>query len=248
MFGKIKSAISGYQDRMEETRRLKQEDAERREVALAEKRAEEQRWKQQVLDGIRRGMPVLNISRERSVNFPFSLQVKEVPLYMLSNVGYMEQRIRRETVGRSAGTSVRVMKGVSVRAGASKGRVVERDEIVNRGFGILAVTNKHLYYAGERLFRVPFSKIVSVTPYSDAVEVVRDRASALSEYFKVLDGSFLCQVIEAAMNYNTEHAVSSKEMERVDDPDGVILGMTLGDGMNTIMISEMANNGVKDFS
>lgn len=65
--------------------------------------------------------------------------------------------------------------------------------------GIMAVTNKHLYFNGERSFRIRFDKIVSVQPMSDAVEVIRDRASALSEYFLVgeRDANFAYELLQA---------------------------------------------------
>ena len=52
----------------------------------------------------------------------------------------------------------------------------------------MAVTTKHVYFSGERTFRIRFSRIVSVQAMRDAVEVTRDRASGLSEYF-MLDPS-----------------------------------------------------------
>lgn len=130
---------------------------------------------------------------------PFKFLKTEHLIYVFPEVCYAEQRVRREIVGRSAGVSVRVMKGVSVRTGESRGTPVERDEIVDRGMGIMAVTNKHLYFNGERSFRIRFDKIVSVQPMSDAVEVIRDRASALSEYFLVgeRDANFAYELLQA---------------------------------------------------
>ena len=118
---------------------------------------------------------------------PFKFLKSEYLLYVFPNVGYAEQRIKREIVGRSAGTSVRVARGVSIRVGQSRGTPVERDEVVDRGVGTMAITTKHLYFAGERTFRIRFSRIVSVQAMQNAVEVTRDRASGLSEYFLLDD-------------------------------------------------------------
>lgn len=130
---------------------------------------------------------------------PFKFLKSEHLIYVFPDVGYAEQRVKREIVGRSAGTSVRVMKGVYLRAGGSRGTPVERDEIVHRGVGIMAVTNKHIYYNGERSFRIRFDKIVSVQFMPDAVEVTRDRASALAEYFIVGsdDNYFAYELLQA---------------------------------------------------
>jgi hypothetical protein len=141
---------------------------------------------------------------------PFKFQKTEHLIYVFPSVGYAEQRVRREIIGRSAGTSVRVMKGVSVRVGASRGTPVERDELVDRGRGIMVITSKHLYFNGQRSFRIPFGKIVSVQPMADAVEVTRDRASALAEYFVVgeRDADFAFELL---------HSVPSLDLPR--DPE-----------------------------
>ena len=130
---------------------------------------------------------------------PFRFQKTEHLIYVFSEVLYAEQRVKREIVGRSAGTSVRIMKGVSIRTGASRGTPVERDEIVDRGVGIMAVTDRHLYFNGQRSFRIRFDKIVSVLPTTGGVEVTRDRASALAEYFLVgeQNANFAYELLQA---------------------------------------------------
>ena len=130
---------------------------------------------------------------------PFRFMKSEHLIYVFPHVGYAEMRVKREIVGRSAGTSVRVAKGVSVRVGASRGTPVESDEIVGRGTGIMAVTTKHIYFNGERSFRIRLDKIVSVEQLSDAVAVTGDRAGALPEYFIVgeEDSSFAYDLVQA---------------------------------------------------
>ena len=131
---------------------------------------------------------------------PFRFQKSEYVLYVFPLARYLEQRTKREIVGRSVGTSVRVAKGVSVRAGGSRGTPVESDEIVDRGVGMLAVTSKHIYFNGDRVFRIAFNKIVAVEPSGDdAVIVTRDRASAHPEFFVVgsRDGWFAYELLQA---------------------------------------------------
>lgn len=132
-------------------------------------------------------------------SFPFRFMKSEHLIYVLPSVGYREKRVKREVIGRSAGSSVRVARGLSLRAGVSRGTPIERDELVNRGTGILAVTTKHIYFHGERAFRIPFSKIVSIEAYSDAVGITRDRASGLPEFFVVepKDAEFLYSLLQA---------------------------------------------------
>lgn len=87
--------------------------------------------------------------------------------------------------------SIRVMKGVYYRVGAFRGAPVDRTERVVVDRGILAVTNKHIYFAGGRKsFRIRHDKIVSHMPFSDGVGIVRDAATAKPQIFVTGDGWF----------------------------------------------------------
>ena len=132
-----------------------------------------------------------------SVDVPFKLQKNEKWILAVNNVSYAEMRTKREVVGRSAGVSVRVMKGVSVRTGASKGTPVETDVLSPRGNGTFAVSTKHVFFHGERSFRIPLGKIVSVQGVPRGLEIVRDRASAQPEYFGIVgqDAQFVADLI-----------------------------------------------------
>lgn len=70
--------------------------------------------------------------------------------------------------------------------GQSRGTPVEREEVASHGVGLLAVATKNIYFRADtgKSVRMPFAKIVSVSRYSDSVEVARDRASGLPEYFE----------------------------------------------------------------
>ena len=134
---------------------------------------------------------------------PFRFQKSERLLWVFSSVEYLEQKTRREIVGRSAGASVRVAQGVYFRLGRSKGRPVEYDEVVSRGLGLFAVTTKHVYFHGDRRsLRIPFGKIVSVERLSDGVGITRDRANAHPEFFVVGPE-------EVGLAYDLLHAVPS---------------------------------------
>lgn len=132
------------------------------------------------------------------VSVPFKLQKNEKWLLSVGNVAYAEMRVKREVVGRSAGASVRVAKGVSVRMGASKGTPVESDVLTPRGRGQFALSTKHIFFQGERSFRIPLNKVVSAQSIpGKGLEVVRDRASALPEYFGIggEDADFVATLI-----------------------------------------------------
>ena len=181
-----------------ESREQARQEAERLRRLSEQRRLEEAREKlaiqNKVLAILRDGkVPDLGLN----VSVPFKLQKNEKWILAVNNVAYAEMRVKREVVGRSAGASVRVMKGVSVRAGASKGTPVETDVLTPRGSGTLAVSTKHVFFSGERSFRIPLNKIVSVQPARYGLEIVRDRASAQPEYFGITgaDAEFVANLI-----------------------------------------------------
>lgn len=167
-------------------------------------------------------------------HLPFKFQKSEHLIHIFRNVKYLEQRVKREIVGRSTGASFRVAKGVSIRTSGSRGTPVERDVIVPRGIGTMAVTTKHLYFNGERSFRIPFSKMVSVEPMRDGVSVTRDRASALAEFFVVGNR-------DADFTYELLQAIPSLELPRspeLRDPERYHLLMLEGNGDGMIEVTD----------
>ncbi|MCY3749628.1 MAG: hypothetical protein OXG64_10070 [Chloroflexi bacterium] len=190
--GWIRETLADHQERQEEKRQAREQEKQRKLAIRQRQRQAQQRALRLELQRRDNIIAILDDNKLPQVDWshhqplPFKFLKSEHLIYVFPNVGYAEQRIKREIVGRSAGTSVRVARGVSVRVGQSRGTPVERDEIFHRGVGVMAVTTKHLYFAGERTFRIRFSRIVSVQAMRDAVEVTRDRVSGLSEYF-ILD-------------------------------------------------------------
>ena len=181
-----------------ESREQARQEAERLRRLSEQRRLEEARKKieiqTEVLAILREGkVPDLGLN----VSVPFKLQKNEKWILAVNNVTYAEMRVKREVAGRSVGMSVRVMKGVSVRTGASKGTPVETDVLTPRGSGTFAVSTKHVFFSGERSFRIPLNKIVSVQPARYGLEIVRDRASAQPEYFGITgaDAEFVANLI-----------------------------------------------------
>ena len=67
------------------------------------------------------------------------------------------------------------MKGVYYRVGQFKGNPVQSTQIVSVAQGILAVTNKHLYFSGQtKSLKIRYDKIIAFQPYSDAIGISRD--------------------------------------------------------------------------
>ena len=139
--------LRGFRQKMQE--RSERKEQERQEAAeqarLAWQTEQEERRRQQevrdrVLAIIREGkVPEMDIQRD---SVPFKLQRTEKMLLAVENVPYSEMRVKREIQGRSAGASVRVAKGMSVRVGGSRGTPVRE---------------RRAYAARERAVR-PFHK------------------------------------------------------------------------------------------
>ena len=193
--------LRGLKRRLDEGKERKEQqrqEIERREQEAFQARLKAQREKQEiqskVLAILEEGkVPDLHLS----VDVPFKLQKNEKWILAVNNVSYAEMRTKREIKGRLVGASVRVMKGVSVRAGASRGTPVETDVLTPRGSGTFAVSTKHVFFHGERSFRIPMGKIVSVQGSPRGLEIVRDRASAQLEYFGIggSDATFVADLI-----------------------------------------------------
>ncbi len=183
-----------------EAERQAEEEARRR-------RARHQQWQENVL-ALLGDNKLPEVDWDRSLGpLPFKFMKSEHLVYVFPNVRYMEQRTKREIVGRSTGVSVRVMRGVYMRTGASRGTPVESDEVINRGAGTMAVTTKHLYFHGQRSFRIRFEKMVSVEQFSNGVGVTRDRANAHPEFFIMGES-------DAWFAYELMHAIPSLETGR----------------------------------
>jgi hypothetical protein len=120
-----------------------------------------------------------------------NLQKNEQVVWAFRNVHYLEDRIRRQYVGGSHGLSIRVAKGVYYRVGAFKGQAIDRTQRVHVDTGTLAITDKHIYFAGPaKSFRVPYAKIVSFQPFSDGFAITRDAVTAKPQVFVTGDGWF----------------------------------------------------------
>jgi len=127
---------------------------------------------------------------------PFNFQKSESLIWVFDGVDYYEDKTRRQYVGGSSGVSIRVAKGVYFRTGGFKGHPVETTERVHMGTGIMAVTNKHIYFTSpQKTFRVRLDKIVSFMPFSDGVGIQRDTATAKPQFFITGDGWFTYNLV-----------------------------------------------------
>jgi len=129
-------------------------------------------------------------------NLPFLLQKNESVIWAFQNVDFYEQRTRTVYQGKTQGVSVRIAKGLYYRTGSFKGNPVKIEEMKYISRGLVALTNKQIYFASStKNFKVPFNKIVTIDPYEDGVGLQKDGANTKPQVFKGLDGWFTYNLI-----------------------------------------------------
>lgn len=134
---------------------------------------------------------------------PIILGKKESVLWTYNGVSLYQEKITKEWVGRSRGMSFRVMKGVYYHTGGSKGHPVEHSSMEHQGTGSLFVTNKNLiFYSQTKGLKIPFNKIVGITPYSDGIEVHKDGANVKRITMQGFDPWFLMNLLSQMANLN----------------------------------------------
>jgi len=127
---------------------------------------------------------------------PFNLQKNETLVWCFRNVQCYEEKIYKTYVNNSQGVSFRVMRGVYYRVGQSKGYPVETAKTEHVDTGMLGVTTQHVYFAGQKKsFRIPYKKIVSLTPYSDGIGICKDGANAKPQTFITGEGWFVYNLV-----------------------------------------------------
>jgi len=127
---------------------------------------------------------------------PINLQKGEQVVWVFEDCDYLEDKVRRQYVGGSKGVSVRIAKGLYYRAGAFKGQTIEKTERLHVDSGLIALTTKHIYFAGtQKSIRLPYSKIVSFEPFSDGIGLIKDGTNAKPQIFVTGNGWFTYNLV-----------------------------------------------------
>lgn len=89
--------------------------------------------------------------------------------------GNVEHRIvKNRVIGHkadTAGVSLRVAKGVTIRKGGVKGAAI-RGDVVEKTLGKLTVTDQRIVFGSAKAsFEKKLSAITSITPYTDGIEI-----------------------------------------------------------------------------
>jgi hypothetical protein len=103
---------------------------------------------------------------------PVNLQKGEVCHHMV-DISWHELRTRTLRTYRSGPVaSIRIMKGLSYRVGATQSHRVTTDELVQIDTGTAYITNKRIIFDGSRKnASIRYNSILSLTPYSDGFTI-----------------------------------------------------------------------------
>ena len=127
---------------------------------------------------------------------PLNLQKSERLVWAFNSVDYYELKTKRERRGTSHGVSIRLARGLYYSPRQFRSQTHEWDETVHVDTGLLAVTDKHIYFHGPRkAFRVRFDKIVSFDQFSDGFGIMRDAQTAKPQSFRTGDGWFVYNLV-----------------------------------------------------
>lgn len=138
---------------------------------------------------------------QKPISVPVLLSRGEWALWVYHNITMLQEKIQREYRGRSGGFSFRVCKGVTYRTGQFKGRPIEHSYLDTIGNGSLVVTNKNLiFHCPTASVKIPFAKLIGVTPYSDGLEVHKEEAKPKRTVFQGFDSWFIMSVLSQVNN------------------------------------------------
>lgn len=132
---------------------------------------------------------------------PIILGRGEFIIWTYNGVTMYQEKTVKEYGGRRSGWSIRVMKGLTYHIGGTKVKPIEHSFMDNKGVGTLYITNKHIIFQGSTSAqKIPYSKMIGVTPFSDGIEIHRDGANVKRIAFQGFDSWFLMSVISKISN------------------------------------------------
>jgi hypothetical protein len=149
--------------------------------------------KAQILRQLDEGQLPSNIEIQ---GMPINLESGEVAIWLFNGVTYYTTRSRTHYVGGSHSVSIRLMKGVYYRVGAFRGEPVKTQYLSEEGRGIFVIASKNIYFwSPQKALKIRPKKIISVQPYSDAIQIMRDGSNATPQLFALDDPPFAADLI-----------------------------------------------------
>jgi hypothetical protein len=123
-------------------------------------------------------------------------QKGERPVYSHYGATLYQQVTRTHYRGGHAGFSFRVAKGLYFRSGGFKGEPVSTTEMKEIDYGDVVITDKNFYFKSPaKSLRIPFTKIISLEPYSDGLGIQTDGARSQPMIIQGVNGWFMYNMI-----------------------------------------------------
>ncbi len=136
------------------------------------------------------------------------LNKNETFIYYWGSVQCSTLNVKTKFRGRSTGGSYRISKKFSIRHTEHRGRPVSYSEWNNKGSGVLAITNKHIFFLGDGDkgdVKERFSRISSIDPTSDGFIVNLDLKTRPAVRFTISgtsrDAWFASNIVLAAPTF-----------------------------------------------
>ena len=136
----------------------------------------------------------------QTLGYPIMLGKGESILWVYDDVKCFEEKVKREYISIRGGLSVRICKGVYYRPSTGRMKPVEHSYMNLEGTGNLFVTNKHIIFnSPTKGVKIPYTKIIGVTPYSDGIELNRD-GNAKRMILQGFDSWFVMNLLSVVAN------------------------------------------------
>ena len=120
----------------------------------------------------------------------------EKPVYNHLGASLFQQVTRTHYRGGHAGFSFRVARGLYFRSGGFRGEPVSTTEMKEIDYGDVVITDKNFYFKSPaKSLRIPFTKIISLEPYSDGLGIQTDGARSQTMIMQGVNGWFMYNMI-----------------------------------------------------
>jgi hypothetical protein len=124
-------------------------------------------------------------------DLPILFQDDETIVWLFQEVEYYKVQSKSRRVGNYSGWSGRILKGLYYKWGSYQSESVKSMEIDHIDTGFLAFTQKQIYFHGNyKGFKLPYSQILAIEPYSDGVKIQKTHANAYPISFITNEGWF----------------------------------------------------------
>jgi hypothetical protein len=134
------------------------------------------------------------------VNSVIVLQKNEVAHIEVPASLLISKTVTTGYTGGSRGVSIKIMKGVSYRLGASKSTPI-REQVSIEHPGVLVITSKRIVFSSPtKSFSIPFTQLISFEPFSDGLGLQKNNSSYILRLVNNKSAEVIFKIITNAIN------------------------------------------------